>query len=51
MDEKMNKGNLFLIPTMLSDGRVEGVLPDGTLSVIRHLDYFIVEEIRTGVKS
>ena len=48
MDEKIKKGKLFLIPTLLADGRVDSVLPEGTLSVIRGLAYFIVEEIRTA---
>jgi 16S rRNA (cytidine1402-2'-O)-methyltransferase len=44
----MDKGTLYLLPSLLSDGIVESVLPEGTLSIIRKLDYFIVEEIRTA---
>lgn len=44
----MNKGKLFLIPTLLSEGDVGLVIPEGTLAVIRRLDQFIVEEIRTA---
>ncbi len=33
---------------MLADGNVESVLPEGTLSIIRRLEYFIAEEIRTA---
>lgn len=44
----MNKGALYLIPAMLAEGDVEKVLPEGTLAIIRRLDTFIVEEIRTA---
>jgi 16S rRNA (cytidine1402-2'-O)-methyltransferase len=44
----MNKGILYLIPSLLADGPPEAVLPGATLEVIRRLDYFIVEEIRTA---
>jgi 16S rRNA (cytidine1402-2'-O)-methyltransferase len=44
----MNKGNLYLIPTILADGEIESVIPQGTLAVIRRLDHFIVEELRTA---
>lgn len=32
----------------MSDGKVESVLPEGTLVIIRRLDFFIVEELRTA---
>jgi 16S rRNA (cytidine1402-2'-O)-methyltransferase len=44
----MNKGRLFLIPTLLSDEPAEKVLPESTLSTIRLLSHFIVEEPRTA---
>lgn len=44
----MSKGTLFLLPALLADGSVESVLPEGTLSIIRNLEFFIVEEIRTA---
>jgi 16S rRNA (cytidine1402-2'-O)-methyltransferase len=44
----MNKGKLYLLPAMLADGSPESVLPEGTLSVIRRLEFFIVEELRTA---
>ena len=44
----MNKGKLYLIPTLLAEGKVDEVLPEGTLSIIRNLEFFIVEEIRTA---
>ena len=44
----MNKGRLYLIPSLLADGKIESVIPEGTLAIIRRLDNFIVEEIRTA---
>ncbi|MCK9423283.1 MAG: SAM-dependent methyltransferase [Bacteroidales bacterium] len=44
----MTYGKLYLIPTPLAEGPVDLVLPIGTLSIIRQLDIFIVEEIRTA---
>ena len=44
----MKQGILYLIPSVLSDQAVEDVLPEGTLKVIRSLDCFIVEELKTA---
>jgi len=44
----MSDGTLYLIPATLAEGSAEQVLPEGTLAVIRRLDHFIVEEIRTA---
>jgi 16S rRNA (cytidine1402-2'-O)-methyltransferase len=44
----MTKGTLYLIPALLSEGNVDSVLPEGTLGIIRKLESFIVEEIRTA---
>ncbi len=44
----MSKGTLYLLPALLADGTPESVLPEGTLSVIRRLKFFIVEEVRTA---
>ncbi|MEI7895546.1 MAG: SAM-dependent methyltransferase [bacterium] len=44
----MAKGTLYLLPSPLADGSLESVLPPGTLAVIRRLEFFIVEEIRTA---
>jgi len=44
----MSKGKLYLIPSLLAEGSVEAVIPGGTLEIIRRLDHFIVEEIRTA---
>lgn len=46
--QNMTKGTLYLLPALLADGTVESVLPEGTLNMIRKLDHFIVEEIRTA---
>jgi len=46
--ENMNKGELFLIPALLGETEPQKVLPEYTLSVIRRLTCFIVEEIRTA---
>ena len=44
----MKYGTLFLIPSTLGDTRPEDVLPEKTLRVIRTLNSFIVEEIRSA---
>lgn len=44
----MTKGTLYLLPALLADVSVESVLPEGTLGVIRRLEFFIVEEVRTA---
>ncbi|MCX6279056.1 MAG: SAM-dependent methyltransferase [Bacteroidetes bacterium] len=44
----MIKGTLYLIPSILAEGVIENVIPAGTLEIIRGLQYFIVEEIRTA---
>jgi len=44
----MQKGKLYLIPTMLGETEPGKVIPSGTLEVIRALDIFIVEELRSA---
>jgi 16S rRNA (cytidine1402-2'-O)-methyltransferase len=44
----MKKGKLFLIPTLLSEGDADRMLPGSTLEIIRSLDHFIVEELKTA---
>jgi 16S rRNA (cytidine1402-2'-O)-methyltransferase len=44
----MNKGKLYLIPSLLTEGQPGSVIPEGTLEVVRRLSFFIVEEIRTA---
>lgn len=44
----MRRGTLYLIPSTLGDSRAEDVLPEKTLEVIRSLNSFIVEEIRSA---
>ncbi len=46
--DNMNKGILYLIPAPLAETKPEKVLPEYTLSVIRKLTCFIVEEIRSA---
>jgi len=44
----METGSLFLIPTLLGDGPIIMVIPEGTMDIIKTIDIFIVEEIRTA---
>ena len=44
----MANGILYLLPAMLADGEVESVIPQGTLTILRNLEFFIVEDIRTA---
>jgi len=48
MDQKMNKGSLYLIPSVLGATPPELTLPAGTLSVIGKLHHFIAEEASTA---
>jgi 16S rRNA (cytidine1402-2'-O)-methyltransferase len=43
-----NRGRLYLIPTLLGNTEPEQVLPAGTIELMRQLDIFIVENIRTA---
>jgi 16S rRNA (cytidine1402-2'-O)-methyltransferase len=42
------KGKIYLIPTLLGEGKPEEILPPYVLKIIRELHFFIVEEIRTA---
>lgn len=42
------KGKLFLIPTLLGDTSPHKVLPSSVFEVIKRLNYYIVEDIRTA---
>lgn len=42
------KGKLYLIPGPLGDGPVEQVIPEYNFHIIRKLDAFVVEELRTA---
>ena len=44
----MTKGKIYLIPTNIGDGAVYDEMPMFNQSVIRELDYFIVENIRSA---
>ncbi|MCG8373543.1 MAG: hypothetical protein MI700_08430 [Balneolales bacterium] len=46
----MSKGNLYLIPTSLGKTPENNALPEYTLSIIRKLDVFAVENIQSAVK-
>ena len=48
MDPKQTKGNLYLIPVTLGDSPVTSVLPEKVLEVIHHIDFYIVENVRTA---
>ena len=44
----MNKGKLYLIPTILGKGTQEATLPSTILKSIKEIDIFIVENLRTA---
>jgi 16S rRNA (cytidine1402-2'-O)-methyltransferase len=44
----MTSGKLYLIPAPLGDGPIEAVIPAGSLSTLRAIRYFVVEELRTA---
>ncbi len=48
MEVTKHTGTLYLLPSPLSEGPVENVIPAAALKIIPHLRYFIVEEIRTA---
>lgn len=43
-----DKGKLFLIPTPLSEGSMNAVLPQAVLQTIEAIDCYVVEELRTA---
>ncbi len=43
------KGTLYLIPAPIGDNSmIDDVIPQGTLTILRRLDFFVVEELRTA---
>ena len=44
----MKKGRLYLIPTTLGEGTENKTLPPVVLELIKNIDIFIVENIRTS---
>src|ERR1017187_8319766 len=44
----MEKGTLYLLPTLLNEAPVEDSLPSSNIRYILGLRYFIVEELRTA---
>ncbi len=45
---KDNTATLYLVPNVISDGKVEDFIPGGVLETIRKLRFFIVEDVRTA---
>jgi 16S rRNA (cytidine1402-2'-O)-methyltransferase len=46
--DKQNKGKLYLIPTPLAENTTDHMLTPAMQQIIRALDYFLVENIRTA---
>ena len=44
----MKKGTLYLIPSLLGESPADAVFPSANREIIRKVNYFIVEEIRTA---
>ena len=44
----MNKGNLYLIPTILGDDPQKNTLPPSILQAIKEIDIFITENVKTS---
>jgi 16S rRNA (cytidine1402-2'-O)-methyltransferase len=44
----LDKGKLYLIPTILGEGTQEATLPSTILKAIKEIDVFIVENLRTA---
>lgn len=42
------KGTLFLIPTLLGDSPIENVIPTYNIEIVRNLNIFIVEELKSA---
>jgi 16S rRNA (cytidine1402-2'-O)-methyltransferase len=46
--DKMKKGTLYLIPSLLGESQVGAVFPPANREIIFRIKYFIVEEMRTA---
>ena len=46
--DKMRKGTLYLIPSLLGESQVDAVFPPANREIIFRIKYFIVEDIRTA---
>lgn len=44
----MKKGDLYLIPTLLGESRVDDVLPSNLKHILGKIRYFVVEDLRTA---
>jgi 16S rRNA (cytidine1402-2'-O)-methyltransferase len=47
-DKTLNKGILYLIPTTVGESGITKVIPDFNLHLLKTIDEFIVEEIKTA---
>ena len=46
--DKMSKGTLYLIPSLLGESPAGNVFPPANKEIISRIKYFIVEELRTA---
>lgn len=44
----MEKGKLYLIPSLLGETEINRVIPEHNISIVHTLDSFVVEELRTA---
>jgi len=44
----MQKGTLYLIPTLLGDSPVDDVLPASLNNILGNIKHFVVEDLRTA---
>jgi len=44
----MEKGNIYLIPNVIGEGKVEDVIPPHVISVLKEIRHFVVENVRTA---
>ena len=47
----MAKGKLYIIPIPINDGELKEALPDVNLQITRRLRFFVVEKLKTRMKS
>ncbi len=45
---KTNTGTVYLIPTVIAEDSIEDTIPNAIKASILHLDYFLVENVRTA---
>lgn len=44
----MNRGKLFLIPTVIAEGTQQAVIPSSVLDALKQTDHFLAEDVRTA---